>query len=74
MDTELGDDGTKIRKVEEEMFMVTVKKEVEATMGPWRGTVEENKKADDLISRCVKSSFYVYEKSRNDLDELYFKF
>ena len=54
--------------------MVTVKKEVEATMGPWRGTVEENKKADDLISRCVKSSFYVYEKSRNDLDELYFKF
>ena len=66
--------GDTVRKVEEGMFSGMVKSEVEDILGPWSGSVEQNKCADWKISSHVKTSFRVYEKSRKSPQETFFKF
>ena len=73
VDSLTDDAGSKLRRIEEELFIEMVKFEVEAALGPWIGSVEQNRSADMKISRCVKSSFRVYEKCRN-YEGTYFKF
>jgi hypothetical protein len=56
------------------MLSGMVKSEVEDILGPWSGSVEQNKCADWKISSYVKTSFRVYEKSRKSPQETFFKF
>lgn len=64
----------KLRKIESNLFMTTVKPQMVAEVGPWLGTKEQNHNADLKISMIVKSSFKVYERSRKDFEPSYFKF
>ena len=74
VDTKSGEEGKKLRKIEEKMFAEQVKKEVEEELGDWCGLKEQNNLADAKISLNVKSSFRVYEKSKKPFDKSYFKF
>ena len=71
----LGEEGEKLRKIEEEMFVTFIKQEVEEEIrGPWTGSKEQNRLADFKIALCVKSSFKVYEKTRQLFEKSYFNF
>ena len=74
VDTKSGEEGKKLRKIEEKMFAEQVKKEVEEEVGDWCGLKEQNNLADAKISLNVKSSFRVYEKSKKPFEKSYFKF
>ena len=74
VDAKPGDEGDKLRKIEEQMFAEVVKKDVEDELGVWSGSKEQNDLADSKISMNVKSSFRVYEKSRAKHEKCYFKF
>ena len=63
-----------MRNIEEGIFRDLVKIEVEAELGDWSGSKEQNQMADLKIAKNVKSSFCEYEKNRNSYDENYFKF
>ena len=74
VDSKPGDEGCKLRKIEEQMFTEVVKKEVEEELGDWSGSKDQNDLADNKISMNVKSSFRVYEKIRAKHEKCYFKF
>ena len=57
MDMGTGDDVEKIRKMEEELFLTFVKKEVEDEQGTWVGSVSNNRLADMKVAGIVKTSF-----------------
>ena len=66
--------GGRLRKVEEELFIEFAKAEVLEVLGKWTGSSEQNKSADQKISRYVKSSFRAYEKNLKSPQEPFFKF
>ena len=74
VDSKSGEDGEKLRKIEESLFFSEVKANVVEELGPWTGSVEQNSMADMKISKNIKSSFRSYEKNRKKFDECYFKF
>ena len=63
-----------MRRLEENLFMEMVKSEVEASLGLWTGSLEQNRRADTRISNYVKTSFKVYEKTKQSYEETYFNF
>ena len=69
-----GEEGDKLRKIEEKMFTDLVKKEVEKEVGEWRGSKQENNLADFKIVMNVKSSFRTYEKTKQSFEKVFFKF
>lgn len=74
VDTITGEQGEQLRKIEEDMFRDLVKHEVEAELGDWSGSKQQNQMADLKIAKNVKSSFCEYEKNRHSYDDNYFKF
>ena len=74
VDTKPGEEGEKLRKIEEKMFTELVKKEVEEELGDWSGSKEQNDLADNKISMNIKSSFRVYEKTKASHEKSFFKF
>ena len=66
--------GSKLRKIEENLFKEVVKFEVEEALGPWTGSAIQNRSADLKISTGIKSSFKSYEKNKQSFEESYFKF
>ena len=69
-----GEEGDKLRKIEEKMFTDLVKKEVEKEVGEWRVSKQENNLADFKIVMNVKSSFRTYEKTKQSFEKIFFKF
>ena len=74
VDSKSGEDGDKLRKIEESLFFSQVKADVVEELGPWTGSVEQNSLADMKISKKIRTSFHSYEKNRNTCDVCYFKF
>ena len=68
------ENGCRLRKVEEKLFKEFAKDEVEDVLGSWIGSTEQNKSADQRISRYVKSSFRVFEKTLKPPQKSFFKF
>ena len=66
--------GDKLREIEEEVFAEIIKFEVEEEMGPWTGSADQNRVADQKIAGCIKSAFKSYEKTRKPFQESYFEF
>ena len=62
----------RIRKIEEELFVTFVKKEVEAEQGTWVGSVENNRLADKRVAAIVKASFKNYERTKKKFEPAYF--
>ena len=62
----------RIRKIERELFVTFVKKEVEAEQGTWVGSVENNRLADKRVAAIVKTSFKNYEKTKKKFEPAYF--
>lgn len=69
-----GSDGEKLRFIEERVFKEFIRKEVEKELGVWNGSREQNKLGDWKTALCIKSSFKVYEKSKDKYQKSYFKF
>lgn len=67
-----GDEVEKIRKIEEELFLTFVKKEVEDEQGTWAGVVSNNRLADMKVAGIVKSCFKNYNKVKKECDPSYF--
>ena len=74
VDTLAGTDGDHLREIEEKSFAHIFKKEVEAELGPWTGSAEQNRLADYKIAGSVKNSFKNYEKNKKEYEQSYFKF
>jgi hypothetical protein len=74
VDTLSDENGCRLRKVEEKLFKEFAKDEVEDVLGSWIGSTEQNKSADQRISRYVKSSFRVFEKTLKPPQKSFFKF
>ena len=72
MDMGTGDDVEKIRKIEEELFLTFVKKEVEDEQGTWVGSVSNNRLADTKVAGIVRGSFKNYNKFKKECDPSYF--
>lgn len=70
----LGIDGEKIRGIEERIFKDQVRGEVVKELGAWTGSKEQNQLGDFKTAMCIKSSFKVYEKSRDKFQKSYFNF
>ena len=70
----MDEDGNKLRDLEQELFVVFVKNEVEAKQEPWKGSYDNNKLADLRISNIIKTSFKNYEKTKENYEPTYFKF
>ena len=66
--------GSRLRKVEAQMFIEFAKSQVEEVLGCWTGSAIQNKAADEKISSYVKASFRAYEKMRKSFQQSYFKF
>ena len=47
---------------------------MEAELGPWTGSAEQNRLADYKIAGSVKNSFKNYEKNKKEYEQSYFKF
>ena len=62
----------RIRKIEQELFVTFVKKEVEAEQGTWVGSVDNNRLADRRVAAIVKTSFKNYEKTKKKFEPAYF--
>ena len=62
----------RIRKIEQDLFVSFVKKEVEAEQGSWIGSVENNRLADKRVAAIVKTSFKNYEKTKKKFEPAYF--
>ena len=62
----------RIRKIEEELFVTFVKKEVEAEQGTWVGSVDNNRLADKRVAAIVKTSFKNYEKTKKKFEPAFF--
>ena len=72
----LGDDYQcrhRMLSIEETTFGV-VKTDVEKEFGQWKGTLNENKKADGLIASALYNSFKTYEKNRKNYEDSFFIF
>ena len=67
-----GVEADRIRKIEEELFVTFVKKEVEAEQGTWVGSVENNRLADKRVAAIVKTSFKNYEKTKKKFEPAFF--
>ena len=67
-----GDDVEKIRKMEEELFLTFVKKDVEDEQGTWVGSVSNNRLADTKVAGIVKTSFKNYERIKKECEPSYF--
>lgn len=61
LDTISGASKERLLAIEMRIFC-NVKKEIEATLGPWSGTARENFMADTKIAQSISSSFKSYEK------------
>ena len=62
----------RIRKIEEDLFVTFVKKEVEAEHGTWVGSVDNNRLADRRVAAIVKTSFKNYEKTKKKFEPAFF--
>ena len=62
----------RIRKIEEELFVTFLKKEVEAEQGTWVGSVDNNRLADRRVAAIVKTSFKNYEKTKKKFEPAFF--
>ena len=72
----LGDDSgcrKMLLSIEETTFRV-VKPDVEKSLGDWVGTLDQNKKADCLITSSLYNSLKTYERNRKNHDESFFVF
>ena len=72
----LGDDSgcrKMLLSIEETTFRV-VKPDVEKNLGDWVGTLDQNKKADCLITSSLYNSLKTYERNRKNHDESFFVF
>ena len=67
-----GVEADRIRKIEEELFVTFVKKEVEAEQGTWVGSVDNNRLADRRVAAIVKTSFKNYEKTKKKFEPAFF--
>lgn len=65
--------GEKLLEIEFTTFLV-VKKAIEKEFGTWTGSQENNKKADQMISRVIRRSLLQYEKKRKSYEKTYFLF
>ena len=68
---ELDDKDSDILMAIEKRIFENVRKEVALE---WIGSAAQNSQCDFKISKCVKSSFMYYEKSKKGKDVSYFKF
>ena len=62
----------RIRKIEQELFVTFVKKEVEAEQGTWVGSVKNNRLADMKVAAIVRTSFKNYERIKKECEPSYF--
>ena len=69
-----GSEGDKLRCIEERIFKNFVRKEVEERLGVWIGSFEQNNLGDWKTALCIKSSFKMYEKSKEKYEKCFFKF
>ena len=74
IDTMPGDDGVRLKRIEEDVFQKLVKKQICKNEDLWTGSIEQNRVASFQISQYVKSSFKAYEKTRSLICKSYFKF
>ena len=74
VDSLAGNDGDHLREIEEMSFAQIFKYEVEAELGSWTGSDEQNRLADYKIAGSVKNSFRNYEKTKKGYEQSYFKF
>ena len=72
MDMSSGVEVDRIRKIEQDLFVSFIKKEVEAEQGSWIGSVENNRLADKRVAAIVKTSFKNYEKNKKKFEPAYF--
>ena len=66
--------GDKLRGIEEKIFKLQVRPEVEVELGIWNGSKEQNLLGDLKTAMLVKSSFRVYEKAKEKFERSFFKF
>jgi hypothetical protein len=69
-----GENGNRLRRLEEQLFIEFARPLVEEALGCWTGSAIQNKSADVNISNYVKISFKAYEKTRESIQQSYFKF
>ena len=62
-DSLAGNDGDLLREFEEMSFAQIFKDEVEAELGSWTGSDQQNRLADYKIAGSVKNPFKNYEKT-----------
>ena len=74
VDTLAGEVGEQLREMEHNMFRDIVKLHVEAELGDWSGSKEQNQLADITIVKNVKSAFYEYEKNKKSYEKSFFVF
>lgn len=74
VDTLAGELGEQLREMEQKMFRDIVKVQVEAELGDWLGSKEQNHLADITIVKNVKSAFNEYEKNKKSYEKSYFVF
>ena len=65
------DDKRRIRDIEQKLFQL-VKDDEKEMGGPFDGSIQKNKKADQVIANKIRTSFRVYEKDPKDIS--YFTF
>ena len=64
-------DKKRIREIEQKLFQL-VKDDDKEMGGPFDGSIKSNKKADQVISNKIRTSFRVYESNRKEI--AYFSF
>ena len=77
MDSDLLEDEDKaeLRDIEKRIFIATKVEASKEYDGEWRGSVEQNMKADTVIATKIRSAFRIYEKtSSNATKEAFFYF
>ena len=65
---------TKIKEIEEKVFLQVVKKEIIKECGAWTGSNSNNRMADRLIAKTVRNSFKNYESKKDLFEDSYFDF
>ena len=65
--------GDKLLEIEFSTFLV-VKKSIVKDCGSWSGSLENNRKADQMIARVIRRSIHNYEKNRKSYEKTYFLF
>ena len=66
------EDAEKLLSIEEEISENVRKQDLGES--EWIGSAEQNSLCDFKVSKCVKSSFQYYEKSKTVKEVSYFKF